>query len=479
LNFGAPASNGGATITSYSYSISGGSGGTGTLSTGSTGFPGGDGAGYFSITGLNAGTTYTFSVLATNSNGDSAATNSAAITTTAPATNPGAPTIGTLTTTGTTTATLTFTAPASNGGSTITSYTATSGSLTFTLSQSGSGTFTLTGLTAGSSYSFTVYATNSVGDSSPSAASNTVTMPLGVTVSGAPTITSAVANSDTSVNIYFDAPTSNGGAVITSYTITSTPAGITATLNQSTGGTFTISSLAPGTTYSFSIVATNSQGDSSPSNSISVSTLQTGLLPILAAAKSIQGGFTSKITNFNSSYTWRCQVADPYSCEISSSGLVTVAGAFNSGTDVLLTITSSRSGYSSLSANVKGTSYAQGIDKEIIAIEQPNVSYSKDTLIISQGKYQLLVNGWQKYSLDPDITYYEIRKSGNLLIDFSISNTNEATLNYLADKSLTLTYDKLKRTFLLSGLKIGEGHYILGITVVGSNTALTATYKLG
>ena len=48
LNFGAPGSNGGATITSYSYSISGGSGGTGTLSTGSTGFPGGDGAGYFS-----------------------------------------------------------------------------------------------------------------------------------------------------------------------------------------------------------------------------------------------------------------------------------------------------------------------------------------------------------------------------------------------------------------------------------------------
>jgi len=90
---------------------------------------------------------------------------------------PGAPTIGTATQTGSTTATISFTAPASNGGATITSYTATSspGGITGTLSQAGSGTISVSGLTAATAYTFTVYATNSKGNSASSSASNSIT----------------------------------------------------------------------------------------------------------------------------------------------------------------------------------------------------------------------------------------------------------------------------------------------------------------
>jgi hypothetical protein len=90
---------------------------------------------------------------------------------------PGAPTIGTATATGSTTATVVYTAPASDGGSVITSYTATSSpsGITGTLSQSGSGTITVSGLTTNTAYTFTVTATNAIGTSAASAASNSVT----------------------------------------------------------------------------------------------------------------------------------------------------------------------------------------------------------------------------------------------------------------------------------------------------------------
>jgi len=91
---------------------------------------------------------------------------------------PSAPTIG-IATAGDAQASVAFTAPASNGGSAITAYTVASnpGGLTVT---GASSPITVSGLTNGTAYTFTVTATNSVGTGAASAASNSVTPSAGV-----------------------------------------------------------------------------------------------------------------------------------------------------------------------------------------------------------------------------------------------------------------------------------------------------------
>jgi hypothetical protein len=184
---------------------------------------------------------------------------------------PGAPTSVTATSTGATTANVSFTAPTSDGGAVITSYTATSspGGITGSISQATSGTIAMTGLTAGTSYIFTVKATNSAGTGSASSASNSITT---VGVPSAPTSVVATATGKRSATVSFGAPASNNGSAVTSYTATSTPGGITKTLTQATGGTFTFDGIQPGTAYTFAVTATNAIGTSAAATSNSATT---------------------------------------------------------------------------------------------------------------------------------------------------------------------------------------------------------------
>lgn len=106
---------------------------------------------------------------------------------------PGAPTIGTATA-GNAQASVTFTAPAANGGSAVTSYRVTSspGNISATGSSS---PITVTGLTNGTAYTFTVRAINTQGAGPASAASNSVT-PVAFT----PTVLAEIYNTSNSTN---------------------------------------------------------------------------------------------------------------------------------------------------------------------------------------------------------------------------------------------------------------------------------------
>jgi len=128
-----------------------------------------------SVTGLASGTTYQFQVVATNSVGDGAPSYTNSITTPGV---PAAPTIGTVTFANGV-ATIPFTANG-DGGSAITSFTVVSSVGGFSVTGASS-PLTISQLTASTSFTFTVYATNAFGNGPASSASNSITTPAGST----------------------------------------------------------------------------------------------------------------------------------------------------------------------------------------------------------------------------------------------------------------------------------------------------------
>ena len=192
---------------------------------------------------------------------------------------PGAPT-GVTAKAGNAQAAVSFT-PASNGGTAITSYTVTSSAPSITKTGPSS-PIAVTGLINGTAYTFTVKATNAVGTGPASSPSNSVTP---ATVPGAPTAVTAKAG-DAQATVSFTPPASNGGSAITGYTVNSKPGGIT---NTGPTSPITVTGLANGTSYTFTVTATNVVG-TGPASKISNSV--TPKIPPSITVTSPKGGET-------------------------------------------------------------------------------------------------------------------------------------------------------------------------------------------
>lgn len=199
VSFTAPVNNGGSAITGYTVTSN-----PGGIIAGGNGFT----TSPITVTGLVNGTPYTFTVSATNANGTSPASGATGSATpkgnqTITFTNPGGQNFGTQPSLSAT----------STSGLTVTFSSATTGVCTVT---SGG---TLTFITAGSC---TINA-DQAGNGTWSAASQVSrTFTVNAVVPAAPSIGTAVAG-DAQADVSFTSPVSNGGAAITSYTVTSNP----------------------------------------------------------------------------------------------------------------------------------------------------------------------------------------------------------------------------------------------------------------
>lgn len=171
-------------------------------------------------------------------------------------------------------ATVNWTAPASNGNSSIQHATVKASPGGVIVQVAGSATqATITGLSAGTAYTFTVVASNEVGDSPPSDPSNAVTV---FGTPGAPTNLVAT-RGDRQVFLSWDPPADTGGVLIVRYLVTGNPAPVTpipVPAPPTPPVSRTIAGLANGVSYVFTVVADNGgQGPGAPSNAVTPATL--------------------------------------------------------------------------------------------------------------------------------------------------------------------------------------------------------------
>ncbi|MGW2788078.1 fibronectin type III domain-containing protein [Streptomyces populi] len=275
-----PSVNNGAAVTGYTVTAQPG-GATAATS----------GATSAAVTGLDNGTSYTFTVTATNRVGTSSASTASTPVTPTPQV-PGAP--GEVSASpGDAQASLSWTAPSNDGGSPVTSYTVTANPGGATATTTGATSAIVSGLKNGTAYTFTVIATNAAGISVASSPSKAVT-PRGVpTTPGGVTAVSG----NHSAQLAWTAAQANGSP-LTSYRITTTPGGQTVTVDG-TATTAAVTGLTNATPYTFTVTAINAVGEgpaSAASNTVTPSDPTKPTVTITAGPSSVTSSTSAQFT---------------------------------------------------------------------------------------------------------------------------------------------------------------------------------------
>lgn len=160
----------------------------------------------------------------------------------------------------------------------------------------------VTGLTNGTPVEFEVEACNATA-CSPFSAPTPVVTPQALTVPGAPSGVTAFSGNASAI-IAWTPPANNGGSPIGTYTITANPGALTLTVPANQTGT-NFNGLTNGTTYTFTVHATNATGnsaESAPSAAVTpIAPLGTDLSITMTSPASINAGsfvaFNMTVTN--------------------------------------------------------------------------------------------------------------------------------------------------------------------------------------
>ena len=237
------------------------------------------------ITGLTAGTPYTFTVRVFDKQSSDDTTATVAAT---PFTVPDKPVI-VATTPGNQQAWIDWTAPAT-GGSAITGYTVTTSPAGPSCTPGTNTECILSGMTNGTTYSVQVTATNAGGPSLPSTA--VAVVPSATSgLPGAPTGVSAVTTSPTAAEVTFTPATAVPGFPVSTFSAscTSSTGGLTRN-GTASASPVTVSSLDTDKTYTCTVTATNVNGTSAASGASNAITPNSVTVPGAPTIGATTGG---------------------------------------------------------------------------------------------------------------------------------------------------------------------------------------------
>ena len=238
------------------------------------------------VTGLLRTTSYTFTVTATNTYGTSPAS-VASLAVTPLATEPSAA-IGVTAVPSNGSATVSWTAAVANGY-VVTGYTVASSPAGGSCSTTAT-SCVVTGLTNGTVYTFSVTATNLLGNSPASVSSLPVT-PMAIAPSAPTGVTAAASNGR--VTVKWTAAVSNGSPV-TGYVVTAT-LGTTVKTCQTTTLTCAVTGLVNGKVYAVSVMGLSAAGSSMATSALNVHLLGVPTAPSIGSFFRRSGGFGLKI----------------------------------------------------------------------------------------------------------------------------------------------------------------------------------------
>jgi len=192
----------------------------------------------------------------------------------------------------------------------------------------GSTSFTVTGLSPSTTYTFMVAATDSFGLGSQSAGINVTTLAASCAASlSAPTGLAASNTTSTSTTISWSAVTPPANCSVSGYSVFQNGTSI----GTSTTTSFNVTGLSPSTTYTFTVAATDSFGTGAQSSGLNVTT---SAASCSASPGAPTGLSSSNTTSTGTTISWSA-VTPPASCSVSS---YTV---FKNGTSIGMSTTTS------------------------------------------------------------------------------------------------------------------------------------------
>lgn len=221
----------------------------------------------------------------------------------------------------------------------------------------------------------------------------------------APRIENAYAESSTKVTVVFYGKVATVGDSPTTYTATSSPGQLTGSitsLGENGRGAITVDGLKGASSYTFTVTARNSDGSSESYPSALVTTLKDGLLPVFSTPISTSTGFTTQVTNFDLAFTYSIKSSKGNATIAPYDGSIVVENIGNPGELASITVTTSRTGYDSVSSNLSARSKSSSEPSKLVVKASPKISRIGNVVECSLGSYDFLRNG--KYSESPTLT---------------------------------------------------------------------------